>query len=214
MSNKVIKDELLKLAEELFREAFDANSYFLIMQQYGKHSKNTRRRWIYLRHFITLSTMLYRLLALWNLQSCTTKTGGVFTIGSLLKDCQANISLFPEYRAIKEIEVDGEKYTFQIPYQHELKPDEERFFEEQVQSQREILKLFDAEHTRETPVVVDLKFSEYLSLYQIKFNALSKKQKNIRIQRNKLYAHNMIQVGFREKISQLKPLFIILIFRN
>lgn len=39
VSNKVIKDELLKLAEELFREAFDANSYFLIMQQYGNAFK-------------------------------------------------------------------------------------------------------------------------------------------------------------------------------
>ena len=134
------------------------------------------------------------------------KTGGVFTIGSLLKDCQANISLFPEYRAIKEIEVDGEKYTFQIPYQHELKPDEERFFEEQVQSQRGILKLFDAEHTRETPVVVDLKFFEYLSLYQIKFNSLSKKQKNIRIQRNKLYAHNDSSRLSGEDISTRAPI--------
>ena len=138
MSNKVIKDELLKLAEELFREAFDANSYFLIMQQYGKHSKKYKAEMDLSPAFYNIVYNALQVACFMELAKLYDKTGGVFTIGSLLKDCQANISLFPEYRAIKEIEVDGEKYTFQIPYQHELKPDEERFFEEQVQSQREI----------------------------------------------------------------------------
>ena len=206
VSNKVIKDELLKLAEELFRETFDANSYFLIMQQYGKHSKKYKAEMDLSPAFYNIVYNALQVACFMELAKLYDKTGGVFTIGSLLKDCQANISLFPEYRAIKEIEVDGEKYIFQIPYQHELKPDEERFFEEQVQSQREILKLFDVEHTRKTPVVVDLKFSEYLSLYQKKFNALSKKQKNIRIQRNKLYAHNDLSRLLGEDISTQAPI--------
>lgn len=40
------------------------------------------------------------------------------------------------------------------------------------------------------PVRVDLTFPEFLALYQKRFNALSKKRENIRMQRNKLYAHN------------------------
>ena len=37
---------------------------------------------------------------------------------------------------------------------------------------------------------MDLTFPEFLDLYQKRFNGLSKKRDNIRMQRNKLYAHN------------------------
>ena len=33
------KEQLIKLAEELYQEAFDANAYFLIMQQYREMQK-------------------------------------------------------------------------------------------------------------------------------------------------------------------------------
>ena len=200
------KDELLKLAEKLFCEAFDANSYFLIMQQYRKHSQKYKVEMDLSPAFYNIVFNALQVACFMELAKLYDKTGGVFTIGSLLKNCKENISLFPEYRAVTEIEAEGEKYTLQIPYQHELKPDEERFFEEQVRSQRDILKLFNLEYTRETPVVVDLKFSEYLSLYQKKFSALSKKQENIRIQRNKLYAHNDSSRLLEEDISTQAPI--------
>ena len=206
MSYKVSKDKLLKLAEELFREAFDANSYFLIMKQYGKYSEKYKAEMDLSPAFYNIVYNALLVACFMELAKLYDKTGGVFTIGSLLKNCKENISLFPEYRAVTEIEAEGEKYTLQIPYQHELKPDEERFFEEQVRSQRDILKLFNLEYTRETPVVVDLKFSEYLSLYQKKFSALSKKQENIRIQRNKLYAHNDSSRLLEEDISTQAPI--------
>ena len=33
------KEQLIKLAEELYQEAFDANAYFFIMQQYREMQK-------------------------------------------------------------------------------------------------------------------------------------------------------------------------------
>lgn len=205
MSNKLDKNELEKLANELYREAFDANSYFLIMQQYGTNSEKYKAEMDLSPAFYNIVFNALQIACFMELSKLYDKTNKVFTIGSLLKDCEENISLFPEYRAIQEIEIEGEKYTFQIPYQHELKPDEERFFKEQVRSQREILKLLDEEDSKETPVVVNLKFSEYLNLYRKKFSSLSKKMENIRIQRNKLYAHNDSSRLLGEDISTKAP---------
>ena len=110
VSNKVIKDELLKLAEELFREAFDANSYFLIMQQYGKHSKKYKAEMDLSPAFYNIVYNALQVACFMELAKLYDKTGGVFTIGSLLKDCQANISLFPEYRAIVRSVLPGRRY--------------------------------------------------------------------------------------------------------
>ena len=85
---------------------------------------------------------------------------------------------------------DGREYSFQVPYQHRLKPTEECFYENEVKSQREILKLFDTPDFEKVPIQVNLTFSEFLGLYQKRFCSLSKKQENIRVQRNKIYAHN------------------------
>ena len=77
-----------------------------------------------------------------------------------------------------------------MPYQHRLKPMEECFYENEVKRQREILKLFETPDFEKVPIQVDLTFSEFLGLYQKRFHSLSKKQENIRIQRNKIYAHS------------------------
>ena len=50
------------------------------------------------------------------------------------------------------------------------------------------LDIPDAENN--VPPQVNLTFPEILELYQKRFNGLSKKRKNIQMQRNKFYAHN------------------------
>lgn len=199
------KDELLKLAEELFREAFDANSYFLIMKQYGKYSDKYKAEMDLSPAFYNIVYNALLVACFMELAKLYDKTGGVFTIGSLLKDCEENISLFPKYRAIKEIEVDGEKYSLQIPYQCELKDTEERFFEEQVKHRKDVLKLFDENNENRT-ITVDVTFPEYLDLYQKRFCALSKKTENLRRQRAKLYAHNDEKRLSGEDILKKAPL--------
>ena len=55
---------------------------------------------------------------------------------------------------------------------------------------RKIFAIFNIPDAENAPVRVDLTFPEFLALYQKRFCALSKKRENIRMQRNKLYAHN------------------------
>lgn len=54
-------------------------------------------------------------------------SNGVVSIGTLLAKCAENQDLFPEYRETMTVEHDGTAFSYQIPYQHQLKPQEERF---------------------------------------------------------------------------------------
>ena len=117
-------------------------------------------------------------------------SNGVVSIGTLLAKCAENQDLFPEYRETMTVEHEGTTYSYQIPYQHQLKPQEELFFKEHVEMSRHLFAIFDAPDAENIPVQVDLTFPEFLALYQKRFCALRKKRENIRMQRNKLYAHN------------------------
>lgn len=184
------KKDILRMAEELYKEAFDANAYYLIMKQYYGNSKKYNSEMRLSPAFYQVVFNALQISCFMELAKLFDKSDNVFSIGSLIKECQNNLCLFPEYRSIEECEFDGKKYTFQVPYQHKLKKEEECFFKEQVKSQREILKLFDSQLSDTPPVIIDLKFSEFLGLYYKRFCALSKKQENIRVQRNKIFAHN------------------------
>ena len=61
---------------------------------------------------------------------------------------------------------------------------------DRVETDRKLFAAFDIPDAGNVPVRVDLTFPEFLDLYQKRFNGLSKKRDNIRMQRNKLYAHN------------------------
>lgn len=104
-----------------------------------------------------------------------------------------NNSLFPEYRNQFTIKDNEKEYSVSIPYQHRLKPEEERFFKDQVESQRVILEILHIPDPETTPVTVDLTFQEFLDLYQMRFRSLSKKRSHVRELRNKLYVHNDIE---------------------
>ena len=184
------KDKLIKLTEELHQEAFDANAYFFIMQQY----KNARSEY---SQEMQLSPAFYSVVYQSLQKACFIEIAKLYdktkeseSIGSLIKLCQGNLAYFPECREEIEYEEEGRKVAFQIPYQHHLKPMEEHFFQEEVQRQREILRMFDITSSDTIPIQVDLTFQELLELYYKRFCGLSKKQENIRIQRNKIYAHN------------------------
>lgn len=184
------KETLIQYARELHQEAFDANQYFLLMQQYGQYRKE------YLAE-MKLSPAFYGVVygalqkaCFMEIAKLYDKSSGVITIGSLLKSCQENTFLFPKYRDTITIQDGGKTYSFPVPYQHHLKPEEEKFFKEQVESQRAIFKAFDIPDPESTAVTIELTFPEFLELYQKRFCSLSKKQERIREQRNKIYAHN------------------------
>lgn len=184
------KEKLIKLAEDLYQSAFDTNTYYAIMMQYREMSKKYRAE-------MNLSPAFYQVVYGALQKACFIeiaklydKTKDAVSIGVLLNYCRDNLDLFPEYRETVTVKEDGIEYSFQVPYQHHLKPAEERFFENEVRSQRELLKIFDAPDYEKVPIQVDLTFPEFLKLYQKRFCSLSRKQENIRVQRNKIYAHN------------------------
>ena len=169
------KETLIKIAEELHHGAFDANAYYLILQQYRKNQREYAEE-------MKMSPAFYQTIHGALMKACFMEiaklydsSNGVVSIGTLLAKCAENQDLFPEYRETMTVEHDGTAFSYQIPYQHQLKPQEERF------------NIPDAENA---PVRVDLTFPEFLALYQKRFCALSKKREDIRMQRNKLYAHN------------------------
>ena len=184
------KADLVKVAEELHQEAFDANAYYLIMLQYRDFGKKYDPE-------MQLSPAFYQVVYGALMKACFMEiaklyesSSNVVSIGSMLDLCRSNISLFPEYRGTCTVEDHGTKYSFPVPYQHRLKPEEECFFKQRVESQRRIFEVFDVPSPDTTPVSVDLTFSEFLGLYQKRFHSLSKKKENIRKQRNTIYAHN------------------------
>ena len=135
------KEKLIKLAEDLYQSAFDANAYYAIMMQYREMSKKYNDE-------MNLSTAFYQVVygalqkaCFMEIAKLYDKTKDVVSVGLLLKYCRDNLDLFPEYRDIVTIKEEGREYSFQVPYQHHLKPTEEWFYENEVKSQREILKL-------------------------------------------------------------------------
>lgn len=170
------KEKLIKLAQDLYQSAFDANAYYTIMMQYREMSKKYNDE-------INLSPTFYQVVyealqkaCFMEIAKLYDKTKNAVSVGLLLNYCRDNLELFPEYRDIVTIKEDDREYSFQVPYQHDLKTAEQCFYENQVKSKREILKLFDIHDLEKVPIRVDLTFSEFLKLYQKRFCSLSKKQ--------------------------------------
>lgn len=184
------KERLIKLAKKLRQEAFEANGYFLIMEQYQKLQEEYSKE-------INISPAFYQTVYLALKEACFMKiaklydmSGDAVTIGSLLKECEKNISLFPEYPEPETIEIDGEKIITQDSYRHWLKQGEECFFKDRVDKQRKLCKEHGIPSSEMKVVLVELSFPEFLEYYQKKYTSFSKKIENIRESRNRKYAHN------------------------
>ena len=187
---KMDKETLIRIAEELHQGAFDAKAYYLIMQQYRKNQRNYAEE-------MKVSPAFYHTVYDALMKACFMEiaklydtSNGVVSIGTLLVKCEGYQDLFPKYRETLMVDHDGTTFFYPIPYQHQLKPQEECFFKDRVEADRKLFAAFDIPDADNVPVRVDLTFPEFLDLYQKRFNGLSKKRDNIRMQRNKLYAHN------------------------
>ena len=121
------KDTLIKIAEELHQGAFDAKAYYLILQQYRKNQHEYAEE-------MRISPAFYQTIHEALMKACFMEiaklydsSNGVVSIGTLLTKCEENQALFPEYRETMTVEHEGTTYSYQIPYQHQLKPQEELF---------------------------------------------------------------------------------------
>ena len=79
------KEKLIKLAEDLYQSAFDANAYYAIMMQYREMSKKYNDE-------MNLSPAFYQvvygalqkacfMVVLWKLQNCMIKPKTLFQLG-------------------------------------------------------------------------------------------------------------------------------------
>lgn len=202
------KEQLIKLTEGLYQEAFNANAYFLIMRQYGKMRKEYLPEMSLSPAFYSVVYEALQRACFIELAKLYDRTKGAYSIGTMLNFCKENLEFFSEYRDTVEIEDDGKKYVFHVPYQHSLKPAEECFFKEEVRTQRDVYKIFDTSLADTAPVTVELTFSQFLELYQKRYASLSKKRENMSEQRNKIYAHNDKRGIFnQEEVLEKSPLF-------
>ena len=180
------KEKLIKIAKKLHQEAFDANAYYLIMQQY----KECHSRYI---NELNISPAFYSVVYEALQKACFMevaklydKTRDAFSIGDFLETCKNNEKIFLECKEFIEYTCDGQDYKDEVPYQHILKEDEKIFFKDEVKYQSDIFRIFGMPES--SNIYVNVTFHDLLDLYIKKINSLKKVTENIRMQRNKVYA--------------------------
>ena len=87
------KEKLIKLAEDLYQSAFDANAYYAIMMQYREMSKKYNNE-------MNLSSAFYQVVygalqkaCFMEIAKLYDKTKDVVSVGLLLKYCRDNLDL-------------------------------------------------------------------------------------------------------------------------
>lgn len=181
------KEELVTLAEYIYKEAFDANCYYSVIRQYDKNREDNF-------DLISISPAFYHVVynslvisTVMELSKIYDKGSDSVNIRTLLTAFKENISLFPVNRGSFETDVDGEIHRQDISYQHVIKKEEECFFKDEVEKNRVVTDLFGF---KDGPVRINLTIEEYLELYQKKYRSIQPKINNLIAQRNKIYAHN------------------------
>ena len=98
------KEQLIKFAEELYQEAFAANAYFLIMQQYREMQKEYLAEMRLSPAFYSVIYEALQKACFIELAKLYDRTKGAYSIGTLLNFCEENLKFFSEYRDTVEIE--------------------------------------------------------------------------------------------------------------
>ena len=182
------KEEILHLANSLFDEAVAAKSYWLILQQFEKnttdyHDEVNCSPAFYTIVFQALTQSLFMNLSKvydWHKKSLTIRT------------------FLAEVQNITEEDFEsGVRKDFDLlkgKFQHSLTPYEEMFFPNEVQEQKDILKIFRCDYRSTT---VNLTLQEMKKLYQDRFDILKQDTiPNLINRRNIVFAHNDAETNF------------------
>lgn len=198
------KESLVKIAEKIYSEATEAYIYRAIMKQYKRHADDYSDA---LKVSHVYHHIVYQALdeaCFMKIAKLYERTNSTASVGTLLKQCEENIEIFPEYQETITIEQDKEQRTYQIPYQHQLEKKEEVLFKSQVSCDRHLFALLNYPDAESIPVRVDLTFPKLLEHYKNIFNSYRKHIENIRIQRNKIFAHIDMNVLINDENPQEK----------
>lgn len=184
------KDDIIKIAKELYERALDANSYYAIIIQYSKLRKDYEEEMQLSPAFYNMTLSALQKACFMELAKLFEASNEVVSIQGLLKCCNENKMYFSEYREEKKEKIGDEERIEKTPYQHCLQPSEECLFKGKAVEQREIAKNLDISDVEHITIKADMTFSEKIDFYWKCISSYKKKIDNIRIQRNKFYAHN------------------------
>lgn len=198
------KEEITQLALNLYEETALANQYWAIIKQYDEMIReyydemNYSPAFFYVTHNALVEALIMKLARLYE------KGKNASGIYSLFLACKENIEIFPEYREKWSSEYEGEVYTNTIPFEMYIASDEEAFFPDKVKEYHTYQKLFDIlipDGHKSSGTKMRLEFSreELFELFQKKYSRLNKTCKNLRKQRNSIYAHIDPAVNFDYK---------------
>ena len=199
------KDELVQLSKNLMMEALYARSYMDILDQYKANRTAYKQEISLSPAFYGISEMaLVEALSirLARLYDADDKSAG---LGYLMEQAEAHKEFFSKDRGEHSFESDGE---FVIPLQHTLRECEKCYFRERVAKEEDFLRLFsDTAGGPLQDVTIEVTIEELFDMYHKRFASIQTICKNLREQRNKIYAHNDRDVNFNlETIYRESPL--------
>jgi len=87
------KEKLIKLAEDLYQSAFDANAYYAIMMQYREMSKKYNDEMNFSPAFYQVVYGALQKACFMEIAKLYDKTKDVVSVGLLLKYCRDNLDL-------------------------------------------------------------------------------------------------------------------------
>ncbi len=193
-----MKDNTLCLANNIYEQALKANTYWKLLNQYYININKYNDAMNFSPAFYNvIYTSLVESLFL-NLSKIYDVNEDSITIRTLLTSLELiTVNDLNDY--VKS------KYEFlNNKFQHQLKPNEECFFEEQVSEQKRVCKLRDIKYTH---TMIDLNLEQLYELYVKKFNSLKHIRDNLIVQRNKIYVHNDKETNFEfDTIYQKKAI--------
>lgn len=160
------KEDIIKIAEELYERALDANSYYAIIIQYSELRKNYEEEMQLSPAFYNMTHSALQKACFMELAKLFETSNEVVSIQGLLKCCRENIVYFSEYREEKIEKCGSKMYIQKIPYEYFLKPSEECFFKEKATEQRKIAEALGCLDVEHRPIKVHMTFSEKLDFYQ------------------------------------------------
>ncbi len=169
------KDEFVHLANEFYQDALIANSYYSLLDQYEKNRKDYFPEMQMSSAFYTITHYAVVEALFMNLARIYDNDAKAISVKKMLLECKNNVGLLKEC-------------SKRTDFPHVVEKNENWYFEDnkEVKTQKNFQPLFSS---GTVPITINLTIEEYLDFYSEKLCSLNPKTKNLRIQRNKLYAH-------------------------
>ena len=186
------KEEIINIAEGLWQQALNANSYYLIIKQYNNYFKGYKDEISISSAFYSVAYQAMQDALFIELSKLYDKTTGVINLRYLLKLCE-EYKCLPEYWEFP----DENGIIVNAPYIHKIKTDEEWYFKEYIEQENKFQELFGSSYTDK--INKEMRASEYIDFLVKQYNSINTITEKLTRQRNKIYAHNDRELKFNVK---------------